>query len=658
MIVATAGHIDHGKTTLVKALTGVDTDRLPEEKARGISIDIGFAYWALPQGGTVGFVDVPGHERFIHNMLAGVSAIDFALLVVAADDGVMPQTREHLDILDLLGVAVGLVAVTKSDRVPLERCAQVRAEVVRLLAPTALASAPIVAVSAVSGAGMEELRERLVQAAAGCAARTGGGRAFRFTIDRSFSAHGSGTVATGTVLDGQVAVGDRLYVSPAGTPVRVRGLHQRGQACAQAAAGERCALNLAGADPGQASRGAWLVAPCVHAPTQRLDALVRLLPADRRALRHWDPLHFHIGTADVLGRIVMPGETLAPGCSGVVQFALERPVAAAHGDHFVIRDASARRTLGGGRVIDPFAAHPRGQRAARAARIAALREPDAAAAWHRLLRESTEGVAVQPFRRAFDLTPAAMQALLLASAAQLPGGDQGSAFSAAHYEAMGCRLLQTLHGFHERTPHAAGMDTDRLLRAAFPRAGQRERLAVLRAMAAEGRVEVRGSLVRLAGHVPAGRAGDESLWRRLAPLYAQWGVNVPLLREVAARSGIGEAPLRDLLRQRALCGEMVRVAPERFMPRPALACLAQAVVRLAKVHEGGEFTVAQYRDFTGTGRNLAIEALEYFDRLGLTQRGSDARVIRFMDEEIAASLREPDWRPGALRQRPSANKIE
>lgn len=645
MIVATAGHIDHGKTTLVKALTGTDTDRLPQEKARGISIDLGFAYWTSPCGAVVGFVDVPGHERFIHNMLAGLAGIDFALLVVAADDGVMPQTREHLHILDLFCVPAGLAVLTKTDRVTPERVAQVGAEVGGLLAGTSLKGSPVMAVSAVSGAGVPEVLAGLAQAAMACGSHHRTGRSFRLAIDRSFSVHGSGTVVTGTVLDGEVAAGDRLFVSPEGLSVRVRALHKRGEAAGLAVAGERCALNIIGAHPDQAGRGMWLVAPNAHAPTQRLDARVRLLPTKNRALKHWDPVHVHIGTADLLARVVTPGTVVAPGGSALVQLALQRPVSAALGDRFVLRDASAQHTLGGGSVIDPFAVHPRGQREARACRLEALQEPDAHAAWTRLLHQSAAGVAVQPFRRAFNLTPGAMRELLESSQAHVPGGEQGSAFSATHLQAIESKLLATLREFHAASPHVAGMDTDRLLKAALPGLAQRERAALLRAMAHTARVETKGSLVCLPGHTPVMRAGHERLWKQLQPLYAAWGPRVPLLREVAARSGIEEAELRKLLRQQSVAGEVIHVARDRFLLRSAVAQLADAVVRLSRERERGEFTIADYRDQAGIGRNLAIEVLEYFDRLGLTQREGDARAIRCLDENLAAAMKEPNWRP-------------
>src|SRR5690606_7690169 len=279
MIVATAGHIDHGKTLLVRTLTGTDTDRLPEEKARGISIDLGFAYLPLPQGGLIGFVDVPGHERFVRNMLAGVSGIDFALLIVAADDGVMPQTVDHLQILDLLRIPRGAVAITKTDRVDAARVEEVRAQVQALLAPTLLADAPLLPVSAVSGNGIAELKALLLREAEARGRRSAAGQHLRYAIDRAFSIAGSGTVVTGTVFNGSVKTGDRLVISPAGREVRVRGIQIHGKAAGQARAGERCALNLTGADVESVRRGDWVMAADIHRPTLRLDVRLSVLPA-------------------------------------------------------------------------------------------------------------------------------------------------------------------------------------------------------------------------------------------------------------------------------------------------------------------------------------------------------------------------------------------
>ncbi len=372
MIVATAGHVDHGKTALVRALTGVDTDRLPEEKRRGISIDLGFAYWRAADDALIGFVDVPGHERFVRNMLAGVCGIDAVLLVVAADDGVMPQTVEHLSIIELLAVERGIAVINKIDRVSPRRVEEVAANLRALLAPTRIAQVQILPVSAKTGEGLETLRDALA-ALAQRAARQSQEGPFRFAIDRAFSIAGAGTVVTGTAFNGSVGQGDRLVLTPSGVPVRVRGLQKDGKPATRAVAGERCAINLADVDVPRAGRGDWLVAEGLHAPTRRMDVRLNVLRSERSALRHWTPVHLHHGAGDVTARVAIKGE-IAPGGTAIAQLVTDDVVAALHGDRFVIRDQSALRTVGGGRVIDPFAPRRSRDRARAAGRAAGDRD--------------------------------------------------------------------------------------------------------------------------------------------------------------------------------------------------------------------------------------------------------------------------------------------
>ena len=371
MIVATAGHVDHGKTALVRALTGVDTDRLPEEKQRGLTIDLGFAYHPLDGGHVLGFVDVPGHERFVRNMLAGVGAVDLALVVVAADDGVMPQTREHTAILDLLGVAECIAVVSKIDKVGATRAAEVGAEIETLLSGTGMRGAGIHRVSTLSGAGMDALAAALRERALDFAVRAANGR-FRLCIDRVFTLKGAGLVVTGTVHAGTASVGERLVVTPGGHEARIRGIHAQDRPARRARAGERCALNLSGRGigPGTIARGDWVVDRVLHAPSDRIDVRLRVLPAETRALRHWAPVHVHLAASHSTARIAVLGAgSIAPGGHGRVQIVLDRPLHALAGDRIVIRDQSASRTMGGGTVIDPFS--PKRGRA-RPARLAWL----------------------------------------------------------------------------------------------------------------------------------------------------------------------------------------------------------------------------------------------------------------------------------------------
>ena len=628
MIVATAGHIDHGKTLLVKTLTGVDTDRLPEEKARGISIDLGFAYWPLPGGTVIGFVDVPGHERFIRNMLAGVCGIDFALLVVAADDGVMPQTVEHLHILDLLDIRRGVAVITKIDRVPPERVERVRSEVAALLAPTRLAGIRILPVSAVTGAGIEDLKRALAEAGRAFAARMTEGQHFRLAIDRAFTIAGSGTVVTGTVFNGSVAVGDRLVVSPKGAPVRVRGIQMRGQTVERAQAGERCALNLTGADLETVARGDWVLAEAIHAPTQRMDVRVTLLASEPQPLKHWTPLHLHLATADVTARISLPGEAaIAPGASTIAQLALAKPVGALNGDRFILRDQSARRTLGGGIVLDPHARAARRASLARKAELAALEQGSPEAALAELLKDETRGVDLKRFERTFNLKPERLSALYAAAGISVLGKEERTGVTRARREKLREAVPAALRDFHRGQPQATGMEIATLHKQLAPQLPAEAFQSLLRELADERRIEIASNLVRQPGHDATSNPEDQRLWQLVLPALQRGGFAPPPVGELAAALKLKEAVLKDFLHRKSRGGEVMRVPPDRFYPRATLATLAATAHALARANPNG-FTAAQYRDATGIGRGLAIEILEFLDSLGITQRVGDTRKPR------------------------------
>src|SRR5260221_6222866 len=433
-LVGTAGHIDHGKTGLVKALTGIDADRLPEEKRRGMTIDLGFAYVALASR-VVGFVDVPGHERFVHNMLCGVPGIDVALLVVAADDGPMPQTREHLAILDLLGVSRGMVALTKVDRVAPERLKEVAVEIGALLDLTSLAGAPVFPLSSVSGQGVDALRVYLEKAARETELRGAQGN-FRMSVDRCFTIAGAGLVVTGTAMSGEIAVGDQVRALLAGASARVRSIHAHNTPAERGRAGQRVALNLAGID-GRApiARGDWIVAGNVPPPVRKFDARLKAVSE----LKHWTPVHVHLGAADVLGRVALLDE------NGLVQLVLDRPVGAAHGDRYIVRDQSARRTLGGGTVIDVFPPARGRAKPQRLAWLRAMELDDDVAALTALLESTPEGLDLARFSANRNL-PAA----------------SGRRFAPTHWNALREKALATLAAWHRDFPERGAMPEDRL----------------------------------------------------------------------------------------------------------------------------------------------------------------------------------------------------
>ena len=411
MIIGTAGHIDHGKTALVKALTGIDADRLAEEKRRGITIDLGYAYTDA-----FGFVDVPGHERFVHTMLAGASGVDAALLVVALNDGVMPQTREHVQILQLLGIDRGVVALTKSDLAP-ARDAEVASQVNALLQKTALASAPLLPVSVVTGAGIEALRAALLS----LGPRQRDAELYpRLAIDRAFTLAGAGLVVTGTLVSGRIRVDDRLMLSPPGIELRVRGLHAQNRPAEQAAAGQRAALNVTGPrlSKDAVTRGDWVLHPAVHAPTTRFDVRLTLLAEESRALRADAPVHLHLGAAHVTARVAaLDAERIEPGSTVLARLTLDRPIGALACDRLVLRDATATRTIGGGVVIDPFPPR-RGRRAPeRLAQLTALDQPDPADALRALLALAPGWTERVVYVRSRNLSPAVQQSVQAAAPA-------------------------------------------------------------------------------------------------------------------------------------------------------------------------------------------------------------------------------------------------
>jgi len=638
MIVATAGHIDHGKTALVRALTGVDTDRLPEEKARGISIDLGFAYLRTPGGATIGFVDVPGHERFVRNMLAGVCGIDFVLFVVAADDGVMPQTIEHLHIVELLSVKRGIAVITKIDRVVPSRVEEVAASVRALLAPTGLAGIDVLPVSALTGAGMAPLRAAL-EAEAGMQGRQDQqGRRFRYAVDRVFSVAGSGTVVTGTVFNGTVAAGDKLVLSPAGTQVRVRGLQKDGKSAAGATAGERCALNLTGVDIGHVLRGDWVVDPALHVPTQRLDVRMKVLEGEKRPLAHWTPVHLHLGAGDVLARMsIRRGGSINPGESAVVQIVTEKPVSALSGDRFIVRDQSALRTLGGGAVIDPAAKRQRRSAEVRAAQLAALEGGDPARALHELQACSPAGVDLDAFARIFNLDDQLAATLVEAEKLAVIGKEPRIGLPRAAIDSIGASVLQVLRKFHADSPQAAGIEVSVLRRQCAPQLAAPTFAAILRLLAEKRQIEVTGSIARLPRHVATDNPADEKLWNVVQPILHDAGYGGLTIPEVAAAASTREPQVKDFLYRKAKTGEIVRVTDNRFYLRGTLAAFAAISTGVAKGLPEGKFTAAQVRDRTDIGRGRAIEILECLDRLGITRRIGDLRV---MAKDYAAILGE------------------
>ncbi len=627
MIVGTAGHIDHGKTALVKALTGIDADRLAEEKRRGITIDLGFAYQPIEGGEILGFIDVPGHERFVHTMLAGVSGIDAVMLVIAADDGVMPQTREHLQIVDLLGLGRGVVALTKCDLVGPERLAEVTADIRTLLAGTSLAGAEILPVSSVTGEGIADLALWL-QLASTEARRAANGR-FRLAVDRSFTIAGAGTVVTGTVFSGSVRAGDPVLVSPSDLEARVRGLRAQNREAESGVAGQRVALNLAGPriDKGAIQRGDWILDPAAHRPTERIDVHLKLLKSEPKAIRHWLPVHVHLASAHATGRVaLLEGETLAPGEEALAQLVLDRPLGALSGDRFVLRDQSAQRTLGGGYVVDPFPP-ARGRRTPeRRAWLDAERAADPATALTRLLGVDPGIVDLAAFRLRRNLTPDEAAAIEK-DAPMVAAGAFG--FAARRWTGLRQQTLDALKTFHEKNPELPGLQVEKLRQAMPVRLPVPAFAAVAEALVRARSIVLDGVWYRLPSHSVRLQPDDEMLWARIRPMLGGGQrFKPPRVRDIGNESGVPALQAPALMTRLPRLGQVGELAHDHFFRTQAVAEMIQIADRLAKASPDASFNAAAFRDKVDNGRKVAIQVLEFFDRHGITVRKGDIRKIR------------------------------
>ncbi|MDR0576199.1 MAG: selenocysteine-specific translation elongation factor [Candidatus Accumulibacter sp.] len=626
MIVGTAGHIDHGKTSLIKALTGIDCDRLKEEKARGITLDLGYAFRRLPPGGkdapVLGFIDVPGHEKLVRNMLAGATGIDFVLLAVAADDGPMPQTREHLQIAELLGIVRGAVALTKIGLVDARRRAAAIGEARALLAGTALADIPIFPVDALSGDGVDALRAHLENAAGEPGGRAAEGR-FRLAVDRVFSLAGTGTVVTGTAFSGSVGVGAQLALSPGGRPVRVRGLRAQGEPAERGGAGQRVALALSGVEKSEAARGMWLLEAGIDHPLRCFTAELRVLPG-QAPLKHWTPVHCHLGADDIPARLaLLEAETLFPGESGFAEIALERETSVLAGDRFILRDAAARATVGGGRVVDIFPPARRKRAPERLELLRALSAGGVAGALALMADRSAAGVDLARLALGHNLGARALDELCAARRLRVVAG---AAFSPERWAALGERIVAMLSDEHARQPDMPGVERDRLRRLTLPALARPPFDALLAELLAASRIAQTGAWLHLPGHRVQLTARDRELWERLKPELLAAPFNPPRVRDLARDHGLTEETVRAVMKGAARIGEAYPVAHDHYFYAGAVAELAARVAALAG--EDGAVRAARLRDAIGGGRKVAIHILEFFDRVGYTRRVRDAHALR------------------------------
>jgi selenocysteine-specific elongation factor len=634
IIVGTAGHIDHGKTALVRALTGVDADRLPEEKRRGITIDLGFAELDL-EDVHIGFIDVPGHERFVKNMLAGAHGIDVVALVIAADEGVMPQTREHFDICRLLGVRHGLVIITKTDTVDEELLSLVNAEAEELVRGSFLEGAPMLSVSARKDVGLEELKVALREVALQVPARSSYCVA-RLPIDRAFTMRGFGAVVTGTLVAGEIAEGDELELLPAGARVRVRGLQVHGSQVKRAVAGQRTAINLGGIEVAQIERGMSLAPPDRLRPTQVLDVQVDVLESAARPLRSRARVRVHLGAAEVLARVRVLEESgeIVAGESGFAQLRLEAPIVALPHERFIIRSYSPQRTIAGGRILDSQSTRHRGREMMMArARLSTLTAADSATEFAVFVLTAGE----RGLRRADVTARTGWTDDVLEDAAEqaIESGRVVNAddmyIGSDSFERLSSAALKEVEAHHRREPLARGILRETLREQVFAHAAPEVFRAVMSHLESKGALCSEKEIVRAASHSLSLSSADAALRDRLEKVYREAALEAPTFDEALTRAdGANQSRehVRKIFQLLVDGGLVVRVHSDHFFHRAALDSLVASLREYAARHEPERMIdVAAFKELAGISRKYAIPLLEYFDRERITRRAGDKRII-------------------------------
>ncbi len=640
VIAGTAGHIDHGKSALVEALTGTHPDRWEEERRRGITIDLGFAFLELP-GVRFGFVDVPGHERFVKNMLAGVGGIDLVLLVIAADEGIKPQTLEHFDICRLLQIPRGITVITKADLSDADSLGLLRLEIEDFLRGSFLEHSPVVPVSARTRAGLDDLR-RALSTVAGQVPGKDASRHFRLPIDRAFAIKGFGTVITGTLVSGSIAAEDEVELFPSPRRLRVRGLQSEGKPAARALAGQRTAVNLAGIEHTEVARGMSLAAPGLFESTQRMDVRATLL-ASARPLRHRARVHLHHFTLETVAEVILlEGGALQPGGSAFAQLRLQEPLLAFPGDHFILRQFSPLVTIGGGVVLDSHAPRHRRSDPAKSSFLEALSSGDRETILEARVAAEPQGISDAALVSRTGWLSAELRAAAenLERAEKLRNISLGPAggtlrVSAGHWSATLSRVRAAIDAFHLANPLLPGIPREDLRKRCAAGGGQRARRSILPAelfraaldgLVHAGEISVVGDLVQRAGREIALRPEEARAREQIEAEFARAGLSVPFVKEVLARLPVEPARsqkiLQILLREKVL----IKISEELIFHRQALARLRELLAGYKK-QKGNRISVPAFKELTGITRKYAIPLLEFLDRERVTRRLGDERLI-------------------------------
>ena len=636
MIVGTAGHIDHGKTTLIRALTGVETDRLIEEQKRGITIQLGYAYTPLPSGDVLGFIDVPGHERLIRTMVSGATGIDYALLVIAADDGVMPQTREHLVILSILGIAEGSIVITKANTVDSDRLDEVKLEIQNLVADSFLEKAPLFVTDAIDPQcrGVEALRQHLFREAQQRFVLNVEGL-FRLSVDRVFSLKGQGTIVTGTVhggeLDLDVQANDTqatdLRVFPSQRVARVRALHAQDQPSRIGRAGQRCALNLGGIGTDEINRGDWVADVRAFTPSHNVDVELHLMDLAEQHIQAWTPLHLHIASKHYhVHAVPLSTDNLLPGQSAKVQLVSDEMICCMTGDRFIIRNPQATQTIGGGRVLHPNAPDRKRRSEERLQWLDSVAALFDGAGIETLLEKAPFGLSEKTLLRltakplekldrpvgVFELEPTGLQ-------------TQTVWILESHWKKLADQVVKCLAEFHEQFADEVGVEILRLRRMTLSKISEQLWQLLVRYLLDQKMVSRTRSLLHLPEHIPVLSEKEKLMAEQILPILETGGANPPWVRDIAKHLEVDEQEIRQVMRRLNRQGEVFQVVNDLFYHRNALQNLAHIVLSLEPQND---ISTAEFRDLSTLGRKRAIQVLEFFDRVGLTRRIKERRLVR------------------------------
>ncbi|HEY7217464.1 MAG TPA: selenocysteine-specific translation elongation factor [Candidatus Binatia bacterium] len=629
-IIGTAGHIDHGKTRLIKALTGTDTDRLKEEKERGISIDLGFAHLDLPDGTSAGVVDVPGHERFIKNMLAGAHGIDLVLFTVAADDGVMPQTEEHFDIVHLLGVKMAIFVITKADLVPASRIAEVEEEIDILTVGTSLENSPKLAVSSVTGQGLEELKRLISTTLESCVHAAPSGY-FRLPVDRAFVLQGHGVVVTGTALSGEIRAGEQVRCLPGDHLFRVRSLQVHGKSVDSAGWGQRIAMNLTGPERASIERGQVICHEKLSLTSNRFDAFLEVRPAAAGGIKNHQRLRIHMGSAERLAKIVLLGDKdkISAKESAYCQITLNEPLLVMRGDHFVARDETAQRTLGGGLVIHPRAnRHKRGEEHL-LARLQSMHKGDLAQVVESFLSESAAfALPIEAIFQFVNLREEEARSKVDAlETLRVFNAEGEKAYTTdAKWNQLKEQILRFLKNFHDAHPLVPGMDMEELRGKLRYDLAPKIFRAVIEALVNDTLVAREENLLRLAGHRVQLGGQEKTMMEKIKKILGEQPLAPPDLKDIEKQAGVPRPRLNEVIRLLEREGSIVRVTTDMYFLSSSIDALRQRLKEY--LSEKGEMAAASFRDLIGSSRKYTIPLLEYFDRDGLTIRIGDIRRLK------------------------------